>query len=331
MARYICVSGQPIDEELMLLMVGSKCTSRLIPMREAGLTLASASAYVGSPPLASHVLSDMEDFTTFEEHVSTTASDLTSSSLAQMLGQAAGHVQSNEDIDSVVRKALSMLSAVVSPRLKKRLPFVTHEEISVMPNGDTFAPANAEYREEVVQFVKKVRECFGSSTVEGIVESLHERGNDPWAKRCLAYIDKASPLALKATLALLNARSNEATEQAQLHEAIIREHTVLTHLTGREDFRAMVEGQASGLPASWAHKSFADVRNDEVQQLFDPLPEGDALTMEELQEAAAPAQSPTKRKRKKTQQQKLQKGQTDGEEELDLTVGEPGWLWRHPG
>ena len=192
-------------------------------------------------------------------------------SLAGDLGACGAYADSMASMDGAVRECVAHASALVSPKAASQLPFLSESELSAMPMGDAVAPRTKGYDPEDKELVAKVRQCFAEPSAEGILKALREEGS-AWAKGCEEQMRRASPLALTASLRLL-----ENGLQGDWASAIVREHRVLSNIAAQPDLRAHLEGRAE-----WTHGSVEEVSLAEVDELFRELPDGQELSEEDF-------------------------------------------------
>ena len=83
----------------------------------------------------------------------------------------------------------------------------------------------------VTELQSRVDATFGGETVEEIISSLEERG-DEWAKSQLETLHRVSPSSLKITLRMLR----QPDRPASLEEAFALEHSLASRVLQRPDF-----------------------------------------------------------------------------------------------
>jgi enoyl-CoA hydratase len=117
--------------------------------------------------------------------------------------------------------------------------------------------------------------CFSAPSVEGILERLGEETGDhaDWARQTRSRLLACAPLGLKTTFEQIR----RGEDYASLKEALTAEYRLTTRFLAMPDLyegvRAAIIDRNS--PPQWQPASLAEVSDEFVQSLFEPLPDGD--------------------------------------------------------
>ena len=127
-----------------------------------------------------------------------------------------------------------------------------------------------------------IARCFSAATIEDIIERLHgETEHRAWAADVATELGRRSPTALKATLAHIR-----AARTLDLRLTLMRDHRLACRMVAAPDFREGVEALFAKRTPRWSPASLAEVSEEAVGRLGEPLP-GTALSLATRQEMQA--------------------------------------------
>lgn len=140
-----------------------------------------------------------------------------------------------------------------------------------LPLPDRLTDASDE--EAIIPHISKIAIAFRHGSVARILEAL-QQNSDPFSKRCVERMTRASPLALQVTLRLvqdarmLRARDTDQDQDNVLMEVLKLELRAQQNLLSHKDvvrgLHAQCLGKEKGPEVGWSRNSPTDVTMDEV-------------------------------------------------------------------
>lgn len=157
---------------------------------------------------------------------------------------------------------------------KALLTCKSDEEIGKAIAKFSSVPTSTETELDLV--LPMIDKCFDGDTMEEIYENLHLDGSD-WAMDTIRTLNKMSPTALKVTL-----RSIALGKKSSLHDCLRTEFRLAIHHCIDSDLREGVRALLTDkdLKPKWNPTKLHDVKDEQVERFFGPLPDGDELTFE---------------------------------------------------
>lgn len=122
---------------------------------------------------------------------------------------------------------------------------------------------------ELDGILPRIKKCFNGATVEAIFDRLQCDGTD-WAIKTLNILKKNSPISLKVThLSLTTARN------LSMRDCLKMEMIICVNFVGDSDFEEGIRAVLldKDFKPKWSKKSIYDVRKEDVEKFFKPIPE----------------------------------------------------------
>ncbi len=141
----------------------------------------------------------------------------------------------------------------------------TPERVEIILNDLSIEPPVA----SIIEQRKAIDRLFVGGRVEDILAAL-KADTSPWAAQQLAEINKKSPRSCKVALRQLA----EGRKLARFSDNMRMEYRIVARLLTRPDFREGVRAfiiDKDNRP-QWSPSRFEDVRDDEIDAIFGPLP-----------------------------------------------------------
>ncbi|MDO7843657.1 enoyl-CoA hydratase/isomerase family protein [Sphingomonas immobilis] len=128
---------------------------------------------------------------------------------------------------------------------------------------------------KVLDYRETIDRLFAGDSVEGIIAALEADGGD-WAAAQLAILRTKSPQSMKVSLRLVEEGAHMATFEDEMRQ----EYAVASHVVQRHDFiegvRALIVDKDNA--PKWNPASVESVSDHLIDQIFAPLPDGEAWT-----------------------------------------------------